>query len=435
MNENLEALRKELKYEKTNQCVQCGYCLPACPTYATMRKETHSPRGRINLVKMVGEGRITDLSVLEEPLDLCLGCRACEPACPTGVEYGSILEAAKAAIIRRKKFSLPVRMLRNVFFKKVFPSRKAMKIIGNGMWLFETSGVQKMARKSGLMKKLPFHLGEFESIMPPAVSPWERSSFPRFTTAKGTKKFTVAFFVGCVMDAMFRKINQLSVTLLTEVGCDVIVLENQTCCGALHAHAGELEEGKKLAKRNIVAFEQEEVDFIVNNAGGCGAILNEYDHLLADEPQWVERAKQFAEKSKDISQIIAFCGGIKSKERQPERVAYQRSCHMTNVQKVTIEPLQLIKSIPNVDFVEMKDATMCCGSAGIYNIVNYEASMEILDQKMESVKETKVTTIITTNPGCLLQMKLGIGRENLKGSMRAIHLVEYLAESAGISSS
>lgn len=433
MSQTLEELRKELNYEKTNNCVQCGYCLPVCPTYATMGKETHSPRGRINLVKMVGEGRITDLSVLQEPMDLCLGCRACETVCPTGVEYGVILESARAAITKRKKFSYPVKALRNTLFKKVFPSRKAMNFIGNSMWLFEKSGLQKVARKSGLMDKMPFNLGTFEKIAPSAVSPTERSGLPTRNPAKGTKKYTVAFFVGCVMDAMFRKVNQLSVQLLSEVGCEVIIVENQTCCGALHAHSGEMDESKRLAKLNIAAFEQEQVDFIVNNAGGCGAMLVEYDHLLADDPVWKERAKAFVEKSRDISQVLVLCGGVAAAEGKPERVTYQRSCHMTNVQKVTKEPVQLLKGIPHIDFVEMEQADMCCGSAGIYNIVNYEASMEILDKKMRDVKETKATTIITTNPGCLLQMKLGIERENLQQNVRAMHLVEYLAEVAGIS--
>ncbi|MUG72236.1 (Fe-S)-binding protein [Paenibacillus validus] len=433
MSDNLAALRKELNYEKTNQCVQCGYCLPVCPTYLTMGKETHSPRGRINLVKMAGEGRITDLSVLEEPLDLCLGCRACETVCPTGVEYGAILESARAAVTRRKKHSLPVKILRNTLLKKVFPSRKAMNLIGNAMWIYEKSGAQKLARKSGLTKMAPAHLGEFEAITSPAVSPWERSSLPAYTPAKGSKKYTVAFFVGCVMDAMFRKINQLSIQLLAEVGCDVIVVENQTCCGALHAHTGEMEESKRLAKRNIDAFEQAEAaDFIVNNAGGCGGMMVEYDHLLADQPQWAERAQRFARKTRDISQILALCGGIKGKDRPAERVTYQRSCHMTNVQRVTREPVQLIRQLPNVELVEMKEADMCCGSAGIYNMVHYEASMDILDLKMEHVKDTKATTIVTTNPGCLLQMKVGIERENLGGSMRAVHLVEYLAEAYGL---
>ena len=432
MSDTFTSLREELRYEKTNRCVQCGYCLPACPTFLTMGKETHSPRGRINLVKMAAEGKIQDLSSLEEPLDLCLGCRACETVCPTGVEYGVILESARAALARRKKYTVAKKAMRSFLFKKVFPSRKAMNLLGNAMWLYEKSGAQKLARKSGLLKNMPAHLGEFEAVLPQTVSPAERSRLPRFTPAQGEKKYTVAFFVGCVMDAMFHKINQLSIQLLAQVGCDVIVVENQTCCGALHAHAGEVEDSKQLAKRNIEAFERHDVDFIVNNAGGCGAMLIEYDHLLADEPQWAERARQFAQKTRDISQVLVLCGGVQGKAGRAERVTYQRSCHMTNVQKVTREPLQLIQSLPNVELVEMEEANMCCGSAGIYNLVQYDASMEILDHKMKHVKDTEATTIITTNPGCLLQMKLGIEREKLGDRMRAVHLVEYLAERAGI---
>jgi glycolate oxidase iron-sulfur subunit len=432
MNDKLEELRRELKYDKTQACVQCGYCLPACPTYVTMGKETHSPRGRINLVKMVGEGRITDLSVLEEPLDLCLGCRACETVCPTGVEYGSILEAGRAAIARRKKRSFSERLLRNMVFKRLFPSRTMMNLAGNGLWLYEKSGVRKAAKKMGLLNRLPAHLAEFEAIMPPAVSPGERSRLPKFTAAKGEKKYTVAFFSGCVMDAIFRKINMLSIRLLSEVGCDVIVLEHQTCCGALHAHAGEIEEAATLARRNIAAFENSGVDFVVHNAGGCGASLVEYDHLLHEEPVWADRAKHFASMIRDISQVISLCGGITERSEMPETVTYQRSCHMTNVQKVVAEPLQLIKGLQGVELIEMQDADMCCGSAGIYNIVHYEVSMDVLDLKMKHTKETKAATIITTNPGCLLQMQLGIEREHLQGRMRAVHLVEFLAERAGL---
>ncbi|WCK56446.1 (Fe-S)-binding protein [Aneurinibacillus sp. Ricciae_BoGa-3] len=432
MDNQLAALRKELQYDKTNSCVQCGYCLPVCPTYATMGKETHSPRGRINLVKMVGEGRITDLAVLEEPMNLCLGCRACETACPTGVEYGAILEAARAAITRRKKFSVPVRTLRGVLFKKVFPSKKAMKLMGNGLWLYQKSGMQKVMRKSGLMGKLPYHLGSFEAVTPEAVAPRDRGRLPKRLAAKGEKKYTIAFFTGCIMDAMFQRINRLSIELLAKAGCDVIVVEHQTCCGALHAHSGEMEEARVLAKRNVAAFEQEQVDFIVNNAGGCGAMLHEYADFLADDLDWSERARQFSLISRDISQVLVLCGGVPVEDHPVERVTYQRSCHLTNVQRVVNEPLQLIKGIPNVQLIEMNQAEMCCGSAGIYNIVNYDASMEILDRKMESVKETQAVSIITTNPGCLLQMKLGIERENLGSSMRAVHLVEFLAEAAGI---
>lgn len=434
MKQSLEELQKDFQYQIANKCVQCGYCLPVCPTYQTMGKETHSPRGRINLVKMLGEGKITDVSVIEEPLDLCLGCRACETACPIGVEYGSMLESARAALTKRKKFSSPVRLLRKTMFKKVFPSRKAMKFTGNMLWFYEKSGLRKLAHTSGAMKKLPYHLAEFEAITPSPVSPTKRKQMPNYIKAKGEKKYTVAFFTGCIMDAMFHRINYLSVQLLSAAGCDVIVVQNQTCCGALHAHSGELEEAKNLAKQNIMIFEKSNADFIVNNAGGCGAMLHEYDHLLADELEWADKAKAFSKKSKDISEVLVACGGLPNLQpRRNERVTYQRSCHMTNVEKVVHEPVTLLTSIPEVQFVEMKDANMCCGSAGIYNIVHYDESMDILCEKMKHVIETRATVIITTNPGCLLQMQLGIERENLSKSMRALHLIEYLAEAAGIS--
>lgn len=434
MTSTLEQLKEEFQYEKTNQCVQCGYCLPVCPTYMSMGKETHSPRGRINLVKMLGEGKITDLSIVEEPLNLCLGCRACETACPTGVEYGSILESARAALVKRKKFSRSVKLVRNTVFKKVFPSKNMMKFTGNSYWLYEKTGLQKVMRKSSALKKLPFHLGEFEAIMPKAVSPKQRSQFHSFVQAKGKRQYTVAFFTGCIMDAMFRKINELSVQLLAEAGCDVYVVEKQTCCGALHAHSGEMDDAKELAKKNITAFEDVQADYIVNNSGGCGAMLYEYDHLLKTEPEWAERASIFSAKSRDISQILVQCGLHHNlAPRHHERVTYQRSCHMTNVQKVTNEPVELIKSIPGIEFVEMTDANMCCGSAGIYNMVNYDESMKILDEKMKHVKDTKATVIITTNPGCLIQMKLGVERENVSSTVKPLHLIEYLAEAVGIS--
>ena len=429
MESTLEALQKDINYHKTNNCVQCGYCLPVCPTYLTMKKETHSPRGRINLVKMVGEGAITDLSALEEPINLCLGCRACETACPTGVEYGSILESVKATLLKHKKLSRPARLMRDTLFRKVFPNRNIMRTTGNAYWLYEKTGLQKTMRKTGILDKLPANLGTFESIMPPAASPSDRKRNKGLVEAKGEQKYKVAFFTGCIMDAMFHRINELSVKLLAEAGCEVTIMESQTCCGALQAHSGEIESSKLLAKQNIAAFEQIDADFIVNNAGGCGAALIEYPHLLEEETEWHDRAKRFASKTKDISQVLAACGGFSGlRHRNGERVTYQRSCHMTNVQKVTEEPVQLLKSIPGIHYIEMENPNMCCGSAGIYNIVNYDASMDILNLKMEYAKNTKAAVIITTNPGCLLQMKLGIKREGLDETVRALHLIEYLAE-------
>ncbi|GAB7386887.1 (Fe-S)-binding protein [Bacillaceae bacterium] len=426
------SLQQSLPYDETFRCVQCGYCLPVCPTYQTMKKETHSPRGRINLVKLAAEGKLTDLSQLQEPIDLCLGCRACEVACPTGVQYGAIWEGAKQTLERRKTYGKPVRWLRHWLFVQLFPHPHRLRMLGNLLWFYEKSGLRTLARKTGILKRLPFHLGEFEAVLPDLPSPAERKSAPKRLPAKGERKYKVAFFHGCVMDAVFQRINRLSIELLSLAGCEVIVVDGQTCCGALHVHAGEKELAVRLAKANIAAFEREEVDFIVNNAGGCGAMLREYDHLFADDAQWRERARRFSAKTRDISQVLAACGELPWKKEIAETVTYQRSCHLSNVQKVKDEPLHLLRQIPGVRYREMENAEFCCGSAGIYNIVHYDEAMKILDEKMANVKKTQATTIVTTNPGCLLQMKLGIEREGLSASMRAVHLVELLAEAAGL---
>ena len=230
------------------------------------------------------------------------------------------------------------------------------------------------------------------------------------------------------MDSVFHKTNRNTLTLLEKAGADVVVPEGQTCCGALHAHAGKGKDAKELAKRNIEAFEQIDVDYIVNNAGGCGAMLVEYDHLFEDDPEWIDRAKRFVAKTRDISQVLVELNGLTFSKEVNANVTYQASCHLTHVQRVTDEPLELLKSIPGIRYREMKGYDRCCGSAGIYNIVHYEDAMDILDVKMKKAKETEAAIIVTTNPGCLLQMKLGIKREGLEDKVRAVHLIDLLAE-------
>lgn len=422
----------KLPYDETIQCVQCGYCLPACPTYVTMGKETHSPRGRINLVKMAAEGRIA-ITDMKESINLCLGCRACETACPSGVEYGKILEGAREVLHEQQAQSAPVKWTQDTFFKKLMPNSKRLNQMANVLWLYQSSGLQKIVHKGKLSKILPSSLAAFEEILPKITSPKARRRRPVvFKPGEGIQtKWKVAFFTGCIMDAMFEKINRLSMELLAAAGCEVYVIKEQTCCGALHSHSGRMEESRSLAKQNIIAFESLDVDFIVNNAGGCGAALVEYDHLLKGDPEWEERAAVFAKKNRDISQLLAECS-LPFKHRIEEVITYQRSCHMTNVQKVVSKPLALIKSIPGATYKEMENPHMCCGSAGIYNMVNYEESMEILDAKMIDSKNTQATVVVTTNPGCLLQMQLGIQREGLSGTVRAVHLAELLAESMGL---
>ncbi|MFD2706100.1 (Fe-S)-binding protein [Salibacterium lacus] len=424
---NGTSLKDALAYDKTFDCVQCGYCLPACPTYETMEKETHSPRGRINLIKMVAEGKAS-LDDLKEPIEKCLGCMACTTVCPTDVQYGDLLEAAKETLEKHETKTKAQRKTEDFLFGSFFPSASWMNRLGHATWLYQASGMQKAARTLRLTSMAPLHLGEFEQLVPAQPSPKERKARSRRVKPDGVSVAKVAFFTGCVMDSVFFRTNQNTVELLRLSGAEVILPENQTCCGALHAHAGKIDMAKEQAAANIQAFEEEDVDYIVNNAGGCGARLIEYDHMFEEGTEWHDRALAFTAKVKDISEVLVELDGLEFSKEVSKTITYQPSCHMTNVQRVTTPPRQLMESIPGLTLKEMNNPDFCCGSAGIYNIVNYEDAMDILDVKMKDVNETAPECIVTTNPGCLLQMKLGVEREKQGDAMEAVHLADLLME-------
>lgn len=429
------SLLHDLTYEAANTCVQCGYCLPACPTYESMGKESQSPRGRINLVKMAAEGKIDLQNDLAEPIDLCLGCRACEVACPVSVPYGEIYEAAREVITLQQKDeaknpSVGIKVRGHVL-NNVFPHQKRLRLLGNATWLYQKTGINRVARKLKLVNKISESVGQFEKILPPVESPLKRYTFGETFPARGRKKATVAFFAGCVMDAMMSNINRMSIELLQSTGCEVFVPKGQTCCGALHAHQGMMDEAKELAKANIEAFEASGAVYFINNAGGCGAMLREYDKHFKGDHEWEERARQFADKSRDITEILVEFGPLPYMKEWNGVITYQDSCHLLNVQGVSGEPRELLRSIPGARFVEMKGSDRCCASGGIYNLIHFDESMKMLDCKMEDVKAAGAKTIVTTNPGCLLQMKLGVERSGLENT-RALHIVEVLAEACGI---
>jgi glycolate oxidase iron-sulfur subunit len=424
--------QKLLPHDETFKCVKCGYCLPVCPTYKVLEKESASPRGRIALVKAAAEAKIDVLEHLAEPIDLCLGCRACEVACPTEVKYGVILEGAKQAIQsakKQKKMQKPLfRWLKRWAFQWLFPYPGRLKALSVFLWFYQKAGLGKLAESLGLNRKWPYHLGEFAEALPEAPSPLSFLKRRHRLGVRKEKTANVAFFTGCVMDSLFFKTNQKSIELLSAVGCEVVLPNGQTCCGALHAHTGEIDQAKELAKRNIEAFEKAGADWVITNAGGCGAMLTEYAQLLADEPGWAERAQEFANKCRDISTLLEECGPLPFKKEISRRITYQDSCHLRNVQHVVSSPRELLYSIPGAEVVELSGAGECCGSAGIYNLVQYETSMKVLDRKMEAVKETEAEILVTTNPGCLLQMRLGIKRAGLRDRMKAVHLVDLLYE-------
>jgi glycolate oxidase iron-sulfur subunit len=428
----------QLSYDAANQCVQCGYCLPACPTYESMGKESQSPRGRINLVKMAAEGKIDLQKDLAKPIDLCLGCRACEVACPVNVPYGQIYEAAKEVITEqqnderaKQSSNLPLK-IRNGTLKHLFLHQKRLRTVGNLVWFYQKTGLNKLIQKSRVINKLSEPMGQIEKVLPKLESPLKRNRYGDVLPPKGEKKVKVAFFSGCIMDAMMYKTNRLTIELLQTAGCEVVIPNQQNCCGALHAHQGLTEEARKLAKANIRAFEESGADYYINNAGGCGAALNEYDHLLKDESDWIERAKAFVAKSKDISEILVKLGPLPFKKEWNGIITYQDSCHLRNVQGVWEEPRKLLRSMPGASYIEMDGSDRCCGSGGIYNILNFDESMKVLDEKMKKAGKTNATTIVTANPGCLLQMKLGVERSGLGNRVEVLHIIEVLADACGI---
>ncbi|MGY2612192.1 (Fe-S)-binding protein [Bacillus pretiosus] len=432
---NKENIQKEFKERLSEDellnCMRCGFCLPTCPTYIQSGyKESHSPRGRIALMKAVVDGLIEPDEDVENTLNVCLGCRACEPVCPSGVNYGHLLEEARDIINQNKKFSVPVRAVRKVVFEGLFPHQNRMRTLTGLIGFYQRSGLQTLTHKMGIMKLFPETLATMDLVLPKVPKMKAMKYRPAFLPAESTKKKQVAFFTGCLMDTMFLETNNATMKLLQLAGCDIVIPKTQSCCGALHGHAGEKSGAKELAKRNIKAFEDLNIDYIITNAGGCGAYLVDYDHLLKDDPQWAERAKQFVSKIKDITAILVELDFHKRNDlRLPSQIiTYQDSCHLRNVMRTSSEPRMLLEAIQGATYREMKDADRCCGSAGIYNIVHSELSMEFLDYKMDRVHETEAATIVTANPGCLLQMKLGIEREGISHKMRGIHIVDLLLE-------
>lgn len=425
-----KSFEEKMDYDELMNCTRCGFCLPTCPTYIESGKdELQSPRGRIALMKGVVDGLIEPDEDVKRSIDLCLGCRACEPVCPSGVNFGHLLEQARDAIYQTNDQSLPEKAMRGFFFNHLFPYQNRMIGAVGLLGFYQRSGLRKVTRSVRILNLFPETMRTMEKVLPEVPKGKEMKQRPRHFASIGKQQKKVAFFAGCLMDTIFKSTNDATTKLLQYAGCEIVVPETQSCCGALHGHSGEKDRAKEMAKRNIEAFELAEVDYIITNAGGCGAFLVDYGHLLKDDPVWSERATAFSNKIKDITSILVEL----EFDQQPLRldnqiVTYQDSCHLKNGQKTFVEPRKLLQSIEGVQFVEMHDAGRCCGSAGIYNLVESEMSMQILDYKMEQTKKTNAKTIVTTNPGCLLQMKLGIEREGLSDTMEAVHIVDLLIE-------
>jgi glycolate oxidase iron-sulfur subunit len=406
-------------YEELMNCMRCGFCLPACPTYRETLQEKASPRGRIAQMKAVADG-LLEPEYLKEQIDLCLGCRACEPACPAGVKYGILLEEARHLVAEGDAARRPVwqTWMRRFLFRFLLPHAPRLRLF---FWLYRRSGLAPLLRWL-----LPRQMREMDASLPPAGL----RSAPPVTRPSGAAKGRVALFTGCVMEMIFPGTNRNTARLLAAAGFEVTAPRAQTCCGALHAHAGDREYARRLALRNIKALA--DCDWVVQNAGGCGAHLRSLHHLFEPGTPEYGRAAALADRVRDISEFLAEQGDLSFRPLQPVTVTYQDSCHLRNGQQVSRQPRRLLRTLPGVEYVEMFEADRCCGSAGIYNIEQPEMADRLLAAKMEHLRATGATVLVTSNPGCLIQMRLGIRRAGLEGRVEAVHIADLLADCLNI---
>jgi glycolate oxidase iron-sulfur subunit len=415
----------ELEYDKLLACVHCGFCLPTCPTYAETGLETDSPRGRIYLIRGLADGRLELSDPATRHLQLCLDCRACETACPAGVQYGHLIEAAKAEIERRRPGSPSRRLLRRIALRAVLPSPTALRLLAGSLRLYQRAGLQALVRKSGLLRLVPRTWAASEALLPP-LPPASGGALPDVVPARGERTGRAGFHHGCVQDVVFRGHNLATLRLLAANGTEVVVPRAQRCCGALHAHAGEPHWARALARANIAAFEAAGVDTIVVNAAGCGAHLKNYGHLLQDDAAWAGRARAFASAVFDVTEVLARRPLRGPLGPLPLRVTYHDPCHLAHGQRVRAEPRALLAQIPGLAVVPLRETEMCCGSAGVYNLTEPAMAARLLERKVRHLEATGAETVVTANPGCILQIAAGVRQRGLP--MRVVHLVELLDE-------
>ena len=398
--------------DKSLACVHCGLCLSACPTYLETGNENDSPRGRIYLMRAIQAGRLPVDDITVRHIDLCLGCRACEPACPSGVEYGQLLEHTRDHIEKNYSRSVFQKILRRFAIEKIFPFPARLKLA-----LLPARFI-KALRLQWLLPK--FARASLE-LVPDAA---EAGRLPEVVSAKEARG-SVGFIEGCVMQVMFAPTNLNSVRLLNDAGWDVHTPAGQGCCGALYAHSGQLDLARECARHNIAVFEKLELEAIIINAAGCGSTLKEYGALLADDPDWAERGEAFSARVKDLTEWVEISrfairdSGLK--------VTYHDACHLAHPQGITAEPRALVRAVVGDNFVELPEAEICCGSAGSYNLTEPEMAARLQRRKIDNILSTGAEVVVTSNPGCQLQIQAGLKKAGSK--MRVMHIADFLATS------
>jgi glycolate dehydrogenase iron-sulfur subunit len=406
--------------EIIEKCVHCGFCLPVCPTYVLWGQEMDSPRGRIYLMKLASEGAAEMNATWVSHFDSCLGCMACMTACPSGVDYGKLIEATRAQIERKTERPPGEKRHRRFMFEN-FTQPARLRRMRLPLLAYQKSGLQAIVRSLGLLKLLPKKIQAMEGLLP-KLGPKE--AVAEVTPAVGTRRRRVGLLLGCVQREFFSQVNAATARVLAAEGCEVVAPREQPCCGALLVHAGEEAAAVELAKKTIGAFERANVETVVTNAAGCGSNVREYGHLLRDDPAYATRAKAFAAKCKDISEVLTELEPRAKRQRLSLRVAFHDSCHLQHAQGVRLQPRALLSNIPGLELAEIPEAAICCGSAGIFNLVQPDAANELGDRKACLIEPLNADVVATGNPGCILQMQSALARGGQKTPV--MHTIQIL---------
>jgi glycolate oxidase iron-sulfur subunit len=409
-------------YDDYARCVHCGLCLNNCPTYKLWGLEADSPRGRIRQMVLVDQGRLPLGETFVKHIDRCLDCRACETACPSGVEYGKLVEAARAQIEQNYRRPFFSRLARDVVFRRLLPYPKRIAMVARALRIYQRSGLQTLARATGILHLLG--LAERERLLPAIDRRFFFSQLGRTFPAEGPRRARVALFAGCIAQVSFSSLHDATIRVLTANGCEVVVPAGQTCCGALAAHAGVRDAARSLAHENLDVFLRHDFDAVITNAAGCGSTLKEYEQLFGAGTEDHAKAVAFRKKMRDATEFLADLGLSAPLASLPLRVTYKDSCHLLHGQKIREAPRKLMRAIPGVELVEMAMADYCCGSAGSYNITETQTSLDILAEKMQHARATNAPVIVTANPGCLLQMRAGAKIHST--GQEVVHVIELL---------
>ena len=423
-----ETLRT-MDYAVLQQCMHCGMCLPTCPTYDATRQERNSPRGRIALMRAIADGRLEATRAFADEMYFCLGCLACETACPAGVDYAHLFEVARAETERSQVLDSPRRsLLRGVLLRGLFTRPRLLRAVGRLLWLYQASGAQRMFRLLGLGSLLPGHLRGLESQTPVAERRFSCDLIrPVEPPAEGARH-RVGLLTGCVQDIVLAGVNRDTADVLLANGCTVVTPSVQPCCGSLHAHNGDPATAAALARRQLDLFDLSGLDAIITNAAGCGSHLKTYDRLLADDPVYAARAVEWSRKVRDINEWLVEIGWRRPRATGREagfKATYHEACHLCHGQKISRQPREILRGIPGLELIELPEATWCCGSAGVYNITQPEMAARLQERKLNHVFSTGAGVAVTANPGCHLQ--LVHGAKLAQRPLEVVHPVTLLA--------